>query len=423
MNKEINFKLNNIDFKLINTNRYKTITGIISFVRPLDKKDFTYYSLINRLIGSSTNKYKTKKELSNKMYELYDCNVYMSTYYSYKTANNYFVFQTIDGKIVDDKLLFSKCIDLLKEIILNPNVENEGFNNKNFLEEKRALENDIKNVYNNKKKYAFRKLMEGMAPNDIISASTLGDLDILESITPQSLLDFYKQILNESYINVGIIGNVSEDEVKDYFCDFSFPSKKIELLHYPKEVIFKEKVLELSETQDIMQSKLLMAFRYDIDYNHKYYVPLLIFNAMYGSMFGSTLFTVIREQYSLTYDISSEILLNKKVLIVSCGVDNKNCSLASDLVIKELEKYKQGIIDEKLLRVAKDFIINDLKEMQDSAFSSLSYMIERKLSDRPTIDEMFDKIHNVSLDDIKEVSNLIKLDTIFVLKPGDNYEK
>ena len=151
--------------------------------------------------------------------------------------------------------------------------------------------------------------------------------------------------------------------------------------------------------------------------------PLLIFNAMYGSMFGSTLFTVIREQYSLTYDISSEILLNKKILIVSCGVDNKNCSLASDLVIKELEKYKQGIIDEKLLRVAKDFIINDLKEMQDSAFSSLSYMIERKLSDRPTIDEMFDKIHNVSLDDIKEVSNLIKLDTIFILKPGDDYEK
>ena len=72
MNKEINFQLNNIDIQLISTKKYKTITGIISFVRPLEKEHFTYYSLLNRLIGSSSMKYKTKKDISFKMYDLYE---------------------------------------------------------------------------------------------------------------------------------------------------------------------------------------------------------------------------------------------------------------------------------------------------------------------------------------------------------------
>ena len=186
MNQEYNFKLNNIDFLLTKTTQYKTVTGVISFVRPLNKEDFTYYTLLNRLIGSSSKKYNTKKILSNKMFELYDCSVYMSTNYAYKTANSFFIFQTVNGKLVNDQELVKKCIDLLHEIMFNPLVDENGFDEKNFNEEKRSLENDIKNIYNSKKKYSFRKMMEAMAPNDIISCSNLGDLDVLKTITPKS---------------------------------------------------------------------------------------------------------------------------------------------------------------------------------------------------------------------------------------------
>ena len=366
MLKEINFKINNIDFKLIKTNQYKTLTGILSFVRPLEKEDFTYYSLLNRLIGSSSKNYDSKEKLSNKMFELYDCSVYMSTSYSYKSANTFFVFQTISDKYVskDNVSLVKQCIDLLKEI-----------NYKNVNEEIKALENDIKNVYNNKKKYSFRKLIEALAPNDIISTSTSGDLEVLKTITPKSLYDFYLKILNDSFVNVGIIGDIEEEQVKTYFNDFDFPSTQYELELFPKSVNFKDQVLKVSETQDIVQTKLMMAFRYDIDYNSECYIPLLVFNAMYGGMFGSSLFMTIREQHSLTYDIGSELMVNKKMLLVSCGVDNKNTEITSDLVLKELENYKQGSINDNLLKIAKEFLINDLKEMQDFQFSSLSFTL------------------------------------------------
>lgn len=420
---EINFNLNNIDFKLIKTTQYKTITGIISLIKPLNKEDFTYYSLLNRLIGSSSKNFPTKEALSKKMFELYDCSAYMSTSYSYKSANTFFVFQTVNNKFVDNKNIIKDCIELLFEIMFNPLLENDlEFNHKNFDEEVKALENDIKNVYNNKKKYSFRKLMEAMAPNDIISTSTLGDLEILKNITPKSIYEFYNKILNESFINIGIIGDVEEEQIKSYFDNFKLPSNKNEFKLFPDIVNFKEKVLEVSESQDIVQAKLMMAFRFDIDYNSKYYIPLIVFNAMFGGMFGSSLFMTIREKHSLTYDIGSELMINKKMLLVSCGVDNKNVEITSDLVIKELENYKQGIINDDLLNIAKQFLLNDLKEMQDFQFSSLSFKLENIISKRPPIDEIMEKINETTINEIIEVSNMIKLDTIFTLRPGDEYE-
>lgn len=422
MTEQFNFKINNINYKLIKTNQYKTITGIISFVRPLNIEDFTYYSLLNRIIGSSSKKYPTKKMLSNKMYELYDCSAYMSTSYSYKSANSFFVFQTINGKFVNDKNLFKNNINILKEIIFNPLIDNNGFNEKNFNEEKRSLENDIKNIYNNKKKYSFRKLMEAMAPNDIISASTLGDLNVLNKITSQLLLNFYNKILNDSWIHIGLIGDITKEEVIENFNDIELNSNLVNLETFPKEIIFKDKVLQVSEKQDIVQAKLMMAFRYDIDYSNEYYIPLIVFNAMFGGMFGSSLFMTIRERYSLTYDISSELIINKKILIVSCGVDSSNLDLTSDLVIKEFENYKNGNINQDLLDVAKAFLINDLNEMEDSPFSSLSFKLDNEITNRPSREKIIDYIKTTTLKDIIEVSNLIKLDTIFTLDSGDVYE-
>lgn len=422
MNEEINFNYNNINYKLIYTTQYKKITGIISLVRPLKEEDFTYYSLLNRLIGASSKKYQTKKDIANKMFELYDCSIYMSTNYSYKSANTCFIFQTIDNKYCNDSNIVKKCIDLLKEIMFNPLIENNKFNQKNFNEEVKALENDIKNIYNNKKKYSYRKLVEGIEPNSIISASTLGDLNVLKTITAEKLYSFYQDLLNDSMINVGVIGDISKEEVISYFDDFTLISKSQNTQMYPGKINFKNEVLNLSEKQNIVQAKLLMGFRFDIDYQSNYYIPLIVFNVMFGGMFGSSLFMNIREKHSLTYDIESELIVNKKILLVSCGVDEQNVERTSDLIIKELENYKQGIIDENILNIAKDFIVNDLLEMQDSQLSLLSFKMENLISNRPSIDKLLNSIKLITINDIIEVSKMIKLDTIFTLIPGDDNE-
>ena len=66
--------------------------------------------------------------------------------------------------------------------------------------------------------------------------------------------------------------------------------------------------------------------------------------------------------------------------------------------------------------------ISRLKEVEDFPFSLLAYNMETKLSDRPSYEETIEGISNVKMEDIINVSRLLKIDTIFTLVPGDENE-
>lgn len=422
MNKKTNFDLNGINYTLINTTKYKIISGIISFIRPLEKEELTYYSFISRLLNSSCEKYPTKNALSNKMYELYDCTAYMNVNFTYKTANCSFCFSTINSKYTNNPHLFKDCIDLIKEMMLKPLLENSGFNIKNFNEEKKGLETDIKNIYNNKVRYSMSQFLKNIYPNNILSESSIGNLEILKDLTPEKLYNFYLKMLNESMISVGIIGDITQEEVISYFNDFNLPSRKVEILRQPNDIKYAEKVNKVIEYQDILQARLVIGFKHNVDFYTKDYYALIVFDAMFGGIFGSSLFMNIRENYSLTYDIASSCSFSKKLFTVTCGVDKKNIEITSDLVIKEFENYCSGNVDEKLLTKAKEYIVNDLKDVDDYPFSSLTLTMESFVLNRPTFEETINEIKEITKKDIIDVCNKIKLDTIYILAPGDQDE-
>ena len=70
----------------------------------------------------------------------------------------------------------------------------------------------------------------------------------------------------------------------------------------------------------------------------------------------------------------------------------------------------------------KDYIVNDLKDIDDYPFSSLTFALESRISNRPTFDETIKGIKDVTKKDVINVCNKIKLDTIYVLTPGDENE-
>ena len=166
----------------------------------------------------------------------------------------------------------------------------------------------------------------------------------------------------------------------------------------------------------------MMGFRNDITHDSPLYAPLLVFNAMFGGMFGSTLFSVIREENSLAYDVSSDIMVDNGVMVVSAGIDSNKENIVIDLIIKEFEKYKQGIIDENLIKLAKDFLINDLNEIDDNPYSILIFNLKNSLRTKKTLEEILELIKSVTKEDIIEVSNHFYLDTIFALNAGEENE-
>ena len=87
------------------------------------------------------------------------------------------------------------------------------------------------------------------------------------------------------------------------------------------------------------------------------------------------------------------------------------------LIIEEIEKYQDGIIDDKTFELTKTSKINDVLKNSDSPFNPLFDLQEElmgfgKISD----DIIIENINNLTKDDIKEVANMLVLDTIYILK-------
>lgn len=112
-----------------------------------------------------------------------------------------------------DQGLTKEAVELLWEVIFNPNLENGLFSEKDFLEQKRLLRERLNNVYNNKTRYALREMLKKMAPEEIISASSLGSLEDLEKVTNEDLVAQYKEMLEKENVSLYVCGDFEEESM------------------------------------------------------------------------------------------------------------------------------------------------------------------------------------------------------------------
>jgi predicted Zn-dependent peptidase len=109
------------------------------------------------------------------------------------------------------------------------------------------------------------------------------------------------------------------------------------------------------------------------------------------------------------------------VLIVSAGIDRDKYQLTTDLVIKELEFYKQGKIDSVLMAIAKESIINELIQIEDNPYLLSGFALRNYLHGlKYSVNDLIEIVKAVSETEIQEVAQGINLDTIFLLTGEDH---
>jgi predicted Zn-dependent peptidase len=269
--------------------------------------------------------------------------------------------------------------------------------------------------------YAFNRMLEEMAKDEIISVSSMGTLEALEKITPNSIYQEYEKLISEEMARIYVIGDITQEEVIDIFKTFPFKVNHLTLEASSMEEKHVTKVKEVIETQNINQAQLMMGFRTNVNALDELYIPMSVFNMMFGGMVSSDLFRVVREENSLAYNVSSSIFFSNRLLVVNAGIDSKNYQLTTDLVIKELERYKNGDIDANLMQVAKDNLISGLQETDDNDFSYLMFVIKNSLLKNYTVEDVIKLINQVTVEEVHQASQMIELDTIYCLR-GEDHE-
>ena len=422
MNKQIQSK-KEPRIKVMPTDKFKTTLITFKFMAPLDEETMTSRSLLSKLLVRATKKWPSDKAFNRKLSELYGA--YVNSFVT-KFKDKHVI--TITLELVNERYLkhkdplFDEGLSLLKEILHHPIVEDGRFNETFVQQEKTLLKKKLEAVNDNKSQLAFLKLMENMFGNQPYSYLASGLSENISKVTPESLYHTYQSMLENDDCAVYVVGNVDSDIVKQKITNMFH----IQPLHQVSHVIQPQRqVDELPQTiiehDELDQAKLNIGFRFPTYYGEPDYYTFVVFNTMFGGDPSSVLFNEVREKQSLTYSIHSQIDGKNGYMFVLSGVAVDKYERAKDTIIDEFKKFQQGEFTEEKLELAKKILISQRNESQDRPKSMVEIAHNQILLPEDLTNGNYgQKIHEVTKDDIINLTNRAILDTIYVLtKKGE----
>lgn len=401
---------------LIKTDKFKTINIEIIFNRILKKEEITIINFLASILTYTTKKYNTKIKFSQEMENLYACKVFSNNYRLGKNFNIDINMEVLNEKYAEKNLL-RKALEFLKEIIFNPNVENDMFDKKSFDVIKNDEISQIERFRENTRRYAALRLMELTDNTMPFSYNLKGYLEDLEKITRNNLYDFYKEFINTSNIDIFIVGDIDFSSTEKIIKEiFSFNKEKtIEISPLIEWGSHRKKIQEVIEKDNTNQAKLSISCKIENITKFERNYVLNLYNLILGGTADSKFFKNIREKYSLCYYVTSGANKLDNMILVSSGITKDNFSKIMILIKKEMDNMRKGLFEDIDMEKAKKYYLVSLEEIEDNSNQIIaSYYAMDKLGIED-IETRKEKIQTVTKEDIIALANKVFIDTVYLL--------
>lgn len=411
-------QINNYKIHLIKTTKFKTISVKICFKRKLNKEDIIMRNLLGDILIMSNKKYKNKQEMEKKCEELFGFNLSINN----KKVGNHTVLN-VDSSFLNEKYteigMNKESIDFIKDVLLNPNVINNSFNESDFNLVKRAFKEDVLSINENATSLGIIKMRRHMDEDSLFSIHPLFMLDELEKITPSTLYDYYLDMLKNDEVDIYILGDIKDniiDEFKDLNIGTIYENRENYIVEHNK---FRDKENVVIENGRFNQSKLSMIFKLNdlTDFERKY--VLYVYSFILGGTAGSILFKKLRLDNSLCYYVNSNYNSLYNVLEIMAGINSKEFDKSVTLIKEAMDDLKSNNYDEAEIENAKTTYINAVLDIIDSPFGIIGSFLASDYYGADMLEEKIEQIKKVTNDDLAKLANKIIIDTVYLLK-GDS---
>lgn len=404
------------DLHLIKTDKFKTITIGVLFQNKIIKEEITKTNFLSEILTYSTKTYKTRTSFMKHKQDLYSLKIDSACFRMGDEYNLEMEFTMLDKKYCD-KDIFDDVVSFIDEIIFNPNVNNNAFDTRAF----NYTANEQKVIACSKeedlRKFSIMEMLSELDGDTVLSYSEYGYIEDALKITKENLYEFYKEFLKKSRVDIFIVGDVEEDVLSSFkdrfkFRTFKRSEKNVSLTH----VNHKGAIDIIERRRNTNQSKLSIGctLKEPISkFERNCVLPL--YNLILGGSYDSRLFKIIREEYSLCYNVSSFANKIDNIIIISMGINKENLGVVIDLTKDLVEQLKNGNISDEEVENAKLFYKSSLDMSFDNPSSLIMSFYSYLRLDSYELDEKCEKIFGVTKKDIVNFAKKVDVDTAVLI--------
>ena len=415
-----------IKIKRFENNKFKTNEIAVFVTIKQTQENATKNALIPAVLRRGSANFQNQLEISKKLENMYgasfNCGVDKSGDYIILK----FFIETINNEYSDSKEnLAQEALNLLTDIVFNPLVENDGFNINYVKQEKDNLAKIINSKKDDKANYAYQRCIEEMFKNNPYGIYKYGSLQDLEKINEKNLYEYYLNIIQNSpifiYINGKNANSINADENINNNFKIAFNNNSNEYTENDDlqeknenaKVVALQPINIVKEKLDVTQGKLIIGLNAPSE--NKYAVTM--YNTILGGGANSKLFQNVREKESLAYYASSRYIRRKNAIIIRTGIELANYDKAVKVIKEQLEEMKKGNISDYELTSAKTLILASLKLIPESQEDIMAFDFDQDVfNENLTFEQYYKKIENITLNEIIDVANQVRINTIYYLE-------
>ena len=296
---------------------------------------------------------------------------------------------------------FQRSLALLADMLLHPLLD------PNEIEKERQVVLEEINMTNDYPSYRVDMLMdEALWPDQPMGRDVAGTRESIMAFTRQQVVNYRDRQYIPSNTVVAVSGNISHEEAVTFLEEqFGGWAPGEPLAMRPVESHNKGPIVRLEQRKSEQAHVCIGLPGLPINHHHRYALNLL--SVVLGEGMSSRLFQELRESQGLAYDVHSSVssFSDCGAFVVYCGVEPKNCRRAISTILKELDRLRDGIPQEELVKAKELSKGRLLLRMEDSR--NVAMWIggqEMLLGVVHTPDEVVELIDAVTTDEVKQVA-------------------
>jgi len=398
--------------------RFKHACMSIQLVRPMCREEAAMNALLPAVLLRGSENCPDLRDITLRLDDLYGASVgaLVRRVGDYQTTGLYSSFMEERFAMEGDRIL-EPMAAFLKELLLQPLLEDGAFSTDFVESEKKNLMSTIESQLNDKRAYAMERMIRQMCANDTFGIPRLGEKEDVAAITPQSLYDHYRKILRTSRIDVFYAGSAEPARVAELTKDiFREMERGFEALP-GQTALHTGQETDRTEQMDVNQGKLCMGFVTPVTIRDEGFVAMQLMNMVFGGGMTSKIFSHIREKLSLCYAIGSGYHGSKGILTVSAGIDSHMDKTVVQEVLNQLKACQEGNISGEELTAAKEALRSSLLATHDSPGAIENYYASAALSGLPMDPQQYmQQVEQTTVEQVRSAARQVKLHSVYFLK-------